>query len=76
MLEADTVRNITLSRAARWQHRKDSRPAGFDMDQEEQKIEALIDQAQTGDETAREALLGMIEEMLAEGIGAPVPKHS
>lgn len=70
------MRNITMSQAARWQHRKHSRPARFDMDEEEQEIEALIDQAQMGDEMAREALLGMIEEMLVEGIGVPTPKHS
>lgn len=46
------------------------------MDEEQQKIEALIAQAQAGDETAREALLGIIEDMLVEGIGLPSPKPS
>jgi len=46
------------------------------MDEQQQEIEALIAQARAGDEEAREALLGIIEEMLVEGIGLPTPKPS
>ena len=74
--EADKVRNVTTSRADRWQHQAQSRPAGLVMNEEQQEIEALIAQAQAGDETAREALLGVIEDMLVEGIGLPTPKAS
>ncbi len=46
------------------------------MNEEQQEIEALIAQAQAGDETASEVLLGVIEDMLVEGIGLPAPKAS
>jgi len=70
------MRNVTTSKAGRWQHRNDPPPAEFAMDEEHQEIETLVDRAQAGDEIAREALLGVIEEMLAEGIGLPMPKRT
>ncbi|MBW7925463.1 MAG: hypothetical protein H3C59_12080 [Burkholderiaceae bacterium] len=45
------------------------------MGEEQQRIDALIRQAQAGNETARDELLGIIEEMLAEGIGLPSPNQ-
>lgn len=70
------MRNVTTSKADQWQHRAQSRSAGLAMDEQQQEIEALIAQARAGDEEAREALLGIIEEMLVEGIGLPTPKPS
>ncbi len=70
------MRNVTTSTGDQWQHLAQPRSAGLVMDEEQQKIEALIAQAQAGDETAREALLGIIEDMLVEGIGLPSPKPS
>ncbi len=45
------------------------------MGEEQQKIDALVSQAQTGDEKAGDELIGIIEEMLAEGIGLPTPRQ-
>lgn len=71
--ESYIVRNVTTSQAGRWQHHTHQRPAGLPMGEQQHGIDALIAEAQAGDETARDELLVIIEEMLAEGIGLPAP---
>ncbi len=41
------------------------------MNEEEQRIEGLIERAEAGDEEATGILLDMIEELLTHGIGVP-----
>ncbi len=73
--ESYTVRNVTTSQSGRWQHHTHQRPGGLPMGEEQSRIDALVAQAQAGDEAAGDELLVIIEEMLAEGIGLPTPRQ-
>ncbi len=46
------------------------------MNDEQKQIEALVARAEAGDEQAGEVLLGMIEDLLVDGIGLPPPPQT
>jgi len=67
----DRVQKITSKPSGRWQDRERRHYAHMTMNEEEQRIEGLIERAEAGDEEATGILLEMIEELLAQGIGVP-----